>query len=58
MALTRTRVRVEGIVQGSGSGRSCTPWPGGWGWPGWVEGAAETVERFLEALAPRPCRWP
>jgi hydrogenase maturation protein HypF len=38
------------------------PWPGGWGWPGWSattpagcssrsRGAAETVERFLQALA-------
>jgi hydrogenase maturation protein HypF len=62
MALTRTRVRVEGIVQGVGFRPFVHALAGRLGLAGLVgndaggvfvevEGAAETVERFLEALA-------
>ena len=62
MALTRTRVRVEGIVQGVGFRPFVHALAGRLGLAGLVgndaggvfvevEGASETVERFLEALA-------
>jgi hydrogenase maturation protein HypF len=62
MGLTRTRVRVEGIVQGVGFRPFVHALAGRLGLAGLVgndaggvfvevEGAAETVERFLEALA-------
>jgi hydrogenase maturation protein HypF len=62
MALTRTRVRVEGIVQGVGFRPFVHALAGRMGLAGLVgndaggvfvevEGASETVERFLEALA-------
>jgi hydrogenase maturation protein HypF len=62
MALTRTRVRVEGIVQGVGFRPFVHALAGRLGLAGLVgndpggvfvevEGAAETVGRFLEALA-------
>ena len=62
MALTRTRVRVEGIVQGVGFRPFVHALAGRLGLAGLVgndaggvfvevEGSAETVERFLEALA-------
>jgi hydrogenase maturation protein HypF len=62
MELTRTRVRVEGIVQGVGFRPFVHALAGRLGLAGLVgndaggvfvevEGAAETVERFLEALA-------
>jgi hydrogenase maturation protein HypF len=62
MALTRTRVRVEGIVQGVGFRPFVHALAGRLGLAGLVgndaggvfvevEGAAESVERFLEALA-------
>jgi hydrogenase maturation protein HypF len=62
MTLTRTRVRVEGIVQGVGFRPFVHALAGRLGLAGLVgndaggvfvevEGAAETVERFLEALA-------
>jgi hydrogenase maturation protein HypF len=62
MALTRTRIRVEGIVQGVGFRPFVHALAGRLGLAGLVgndaggvvvevEGAAETVERFLEALA-------
>jgi hydrogenase maturation protein HypF len=62
MTLTRTRVRVEGIVQGVGFRPFVHALAGRMGLAGLVgndaggvfvevEGAAETVERFLEALA-------
>jgi hydrogenase maturation protein HypF len=62
MALTRTRVRVEGIVQGVGFRPFVHALAGRLGLAGLVgndaggvfvevEGAAETVERFLQALA-------
>src|SRR4030095_16651261 len=62
MALTRTRVRVEGIVQGVGFRPFVHALAGRLGLGGLVgndagggfcevEGPAETVERFLEALS-------
>jgi hydrogenase maturation protein HypF len=62
MALTRTRVRVEGIVQGVGFRPFVHALAGRLGLAGLVgndaggvfvevEGSSETVERFLEALA-------
>ena len=62
MGLTRTRVRVEGIVQGVGFRPFVHALAGRLGLAGLVgndaggvfvevEGAAETVQRFLEALA-------
>jgi len=62
MGLTRTRVRVEGIVQGVGFRPFVHALAGRLGLAGLVgndaggvfvevEGASETVERFLEALA-------
>ena len=62
MALTRTRVRVEGIVQGVGFRPFVHALAGRLGLAGLVgndaggvfvevEGAAESVERFLQALA-------
>ena len=62
MGLTRTRVRVEGIVQGVGFRPFVHALAGRLGLAGLVgndaggvfvevEGLAETVERFLEALA-------
>src|SRR4029450_5702512 len=62
MTLTRARVRVEGIVQGVGFRPFVHALAGRLGLAGLVgndaggvfvgvEGAAETVERFLEALA-------
>src|SRR5919112_608749 len=65
MALRRARVRVEGIVQGVGFRPFVHALAGRLGLAGMVgndaggvfvevEGAAETVERFLEALAAEP----
>jgi hydrogenase maturation protein HypF len=65
MSLTRARVRVEGIVQGVGFRPFVHALAGRLGLAGLVgndtngvfvevEGAAETVERFLEALAVDP----